>query len=82
MSIKKWVIIAVVYLIAVFAGYGLLTGENPFKSGDMNHQEHSEDHATNENDGHGNHAHQEDGHSEIEASVLYLDSELTIELKG
>ncbi|KMK76693.1 hypothetical protein AB990_14030 [Alkalihalobacillus pseudalcaliphilus] len=78
---KKWVIIASVYLIAVFGGYGLLTGENPFKSGAMNHQEHAEGHEPkNESDGHGNHAHQEDGPSEIEVSVSYVDNELTIEL--
>lgn len=81
MSIKKWVIIASVYLIAVFVGYGLLTGGNPFISGEMNHQEHADGHDTDENDEHGNHAHQEDSHSEIEASALYVDNELTIELK-
>lgn len=53
MSIKKWVIMGVVYVAAVFIVFTLVTGQNPFSSGDMEHDEaHSEmDHGGNDDHG-------------------------------
>lgn len=41
MSIKTWVIIGIVYVVLVFAGYSFITGNNPFESGEMEHDEHA-----------------------------------------
>ncbi|MFP7287164.1 hypothetical protein SFC23_01980 [Shouchella clausii] len=39
MTIKRWILAAVCYLILVVACYGLLTGTNPFESTDVHESE-------------------------------------------
>ncbi|GAB2562910.1 hypothetical protein [Gracilibacillus alcaliphilus] len=42
MSIKKWVVSGILYVVVVFAGYSLITGNNPFQSGELEqHDQHS-----------------------------------------
>lgn len=40
MSIKKWVSLGIIYVIAVFTAFGIITGQNPFASKGMEHNEH------------------------------------------
>ncbi|UTR10644.1 hypothetical protein MM300_22730 [Evansella sp. LMS18] len=49
-EVKKWLFSAIAYLVIVIGSYTLITGENPFISGEMDHgddhdmqTEHSED---------------------------------------
>lgn len=44
MSVKTWVTAGIIYVIAVFTVFTLVTGQNPFASGEMEHDtmEHSE----------------------------------------
>ncbi|WP_080873699.1 YdhK family protein [Oceanobacillus timonensis] len=44
MSIKKWVSLGIIYVVAVFAAFGIITGQNPLASGEMEHDEHAEEH--------------------------------------
>lgn len=37
MSIKKWVSLGIVYVVLVVLAYGLMTGNNPFQSGKLDH---------------------------------------------
>lgn len=42
MSIKTWVVIGVIYVVLVFAAYGMITGNNPFQNdGFDDHGQHS-----------------------------------------
>ncbi|MFD1065459.1 YdhK family protein [Oceanobacillus locisalsi] len=40
MSIKKWVSLGIIYVVVVFAAFTIVTGQNPFASGEMEHDEH------------------------------------------
>lgn len=40
MSIRTWVTIGIVYVVLVFAGYSFISGNNPFESGEMAHDDH------------------------------------------
>jgi hypothetical protein len=65
MSIRKWVSLGVLYVVLVFAGYGVLAGENPLVSSEDGHEEHrNEESSENESEDHDNHndeANQEEG---------------------
>ncbi|WP_368655204.1 DUF1541 domain-containing protein [Ornithinibacillus sp. 4-3] len=37
---KKWVSLGIIYVIAVFTAFGIITGQNPFASKGMEHNEH------------------------------------------
>jgi len=41
MSIKKWVSIGVIYVCAVVIAYGVITGNNPFESNDLELHDHA-----------------------------------------
>ncbi|WP_157037071.1 hypothetical protein [Oceanobacillus jeddahense] len=41
MSIKKWVSIGIVYVCAVVIAYGVITGNNPFESNDLETHDHA-----------------------------------------
>lgn len=43
MSVKKLVSLGIVYVVIVFAGYSVITGNNPLASGEMEHDEHSDE---------------------------------------
>lgn len=40
MAIKTWVTLGIAYVVLVFAGYGFITGENPFASEEEEHGGH------------------------------------------
>ncbi|CEI83051.1 hypothetical protein BN997_02940 [Oceanobacillus oncorhynchi] len=44
MSIKKWVSLGIIYVVAVFAAFAIITGQNPLASGEMGHDEHADEH--------------------------------------
>lgn len=41
MSIKKWVSIGVIYVCAVVIAYGVITGNNPLESNDLEPHDHA-----------------------------------------
>lgn len=43
MSVKKLVSLGIVYVVIIFAGYSVITGNNPLASGEMEHDEHSDE---------------------------------------
>lgn len=47
MSIKKWVSLGIIYVVAVFAVFSAVTGQNPLASGEMEHDGHSTDETQN-----------------------------------
>lgn len=67
MSIKTWVTIGIVYVVLVFAGYTVFTGNNPFESGEMEHDEHANE-ETHDSDEHGEDSHGGMDHSAEEMS--------------
>ena len=74
MKTKIWVISGIVYVGLVIAGYSVVTGENPLNSGDMNHEEHSNEDA-NHND------HGSSSLSDVQADVRYEDGQVLIDLE-
>ncbi|WP_227994992.1 hypothetical protein [Oceanobacillus sp. CFH 90083] len=96
MSIKKWVSLGIIYVVAVFAVFSVVTGQNPLASGEMEHDEHSGEEAQNHEDHdkednqkeaedmdhskHDHHNHQEE--SEVKTNVTYNDEKISIELEG
>ncbi|GIO23603.1 hypothetical protein [Oceanobacillus sp. J11TS1] len=42
MSIKKWVSLGIIYVCIVFMAYGVITGNNPFESNEMESHDHAE----------------------------------------
>ncbi|WP_373290648.1 YdhK family protein [Oceanobacillus neutriphilus] len=45
---KKWVSLGIIYVVAVFAAFSIITGQNPLASGGMEHDEHTDEHAHEE----------------------------------
>ncbi|WP_374705726.1 YdhK family protein [Oceanobacillus oncorhynchi] len=41
---KKWVSLGLIYVVAVFAAFAIITGQNPLASGEMEHDEHTDEH--------------------------------------
>lgn len=84
MSIKKWVSLSIVYLVLVILGYSLITGNNPFQSGELDHNhETSEVYKEEESMDHSKHNHHHDHQveSEVHTNVTYNDGKVFIELE-
>ncbi|MGP9043488.1 hypothetical protein [Cytobacillus kochii] len=85
MSIKKWVSLGSVYLILVILAYSLITGNNPFQSGELDHNhetsEVQKEEETMEHRQH-NHHHDHQVESELNTNVTYNDGRVFIKLEA
>lgn len=83
MSIKKWVSLGIVYLVLVILAYCLITGNNPFQSGQLDHNhkttEVQKEEETMNHSEHNHHGHQVD--PEVKTNVTYNDGKVFIKLE-
>lgn len=71
---KIWIFSGLLYVGLVITGYSLVTGENPFSSGQLGHGTHSG--SENEEV----HQHHNSEHSEVATNVAYIDEEMNVEV--